>query len=95
MESPAKRPKIDEDLSKVDENGSSQKTSNGDTEKKKEKRPSDLNVISSDIGQNEVGERRVVKIEAEAAEDKGLRHTMEDAWMVLPHDEASSQGKLR
>lgn len=40
---------------------------------------------------NEVG----FQIEAEAAEDKGSRHTMEDAWVVLPDASLDFPGKLR
>ncbi|KAE9467073.1 hypothetical protein C3L33_01011, partial [Rhododendron williamsianum] len=35
------------------------------------------------------------QIEAEAAEDKGSRHTMEDAWVVLPDASLDFPGKLR
>lgn len=35
------------------------------------------------------------EIEADAAEDKGSRHTMEDAWVVLLDAAADSPGKLR
>lgn len=35
------------------------------------------------------------EIEADVAEDKGTRHTMEDAWVVLPNDTPDSPGKLR
>lgn len=34
-------------------------------------------------------------IEADAAEDKGSRHTMEDAWVVLPDASSGIPGKLR
>ncbi|KAJ6800779.1 uncharacterized protein M6B38_201950 [Iris pallida] len=34
-------------------------------------------------------------IEADAAEDKGSRHTMEDAWVVLPDASLEYPGKLR
>ncbi|XP_020095061.1 probable protein phosphatase 2C 67 isoform X3 [Ananas comosus] len=34
-------------------------------------------------------------IEADAAEDKGCRHTMEDAWVVLPDASSEYPGKLR
>ncbi|KAF9592515.1 hypothetical protein IFM89_015209 [Coptis chinensis] len=37
----------------------------------------------------------VVSIEADAAEDKGSRHTMEDAWVVLPDARLDFSGKLR
>ncbi|KAH7852341.1 hypothetical protein Vadar_023648 [Vaccinium darrowii] len=40
---------------------------------------------------NEVG----FEIEAEVAEDKGSRHTMEDAWVVLPDASLEFPGKLR
>jgi integrin-linked kinase-associated serine/threonine phosphatase 2C len=35
------------------------------------------------------------EIQADAAEDKGSRHTMEDAWVVLLDAAAYSPGKLR
>lgn len=35
------------------------------------------------------------EIEADAAEDKGSRHTMEDAWVVLPDASLEFPGKLR
>jgi integrin-linked kinase-associated serine/threonine phosphatase 2C len=35
------------------------------------------------------------EIQADAAEDKGSRHTMEDAWVVLLAAAADSPGKLR
>lgn len=35
------------------------------------------------------------EIEADAAEDKGSRHTMEDAWVVLLDAGLDSPGKLR
>ncbi|WOK92522.1 putative protein phosphatase 2C 67 isoform X1 [Canna indica] len=38
---------------------------------------------------------RVHCIEADAAEDKGARHTMEDAWVVLLDANLESPGKLR
>ncbi|KAF7819929.1 putative protein phosphatase 2C 8 isoform X1 [Senna tora] len=37
----------------------------------------------------------VFEIEADAAEDKGSRHTMEDAWVVLPDASLDFPGKLR
>ncbi|GMQ11432.1 hypothetical protein CsSME_00054073 [Camellia sinensis var. sinensis] len=50
------------------------------------------NGCSEDIEQNqEVG----FEIEAEVAEDKGSRHTMEDAWVVLPDASLDFPGKLR
>lgn len=38
---------------------------------------------------------RVTCIEADAAEDKGSRHTMEDAWVVLLDASLETPGKLR
>ena len=35
------------------------------------------------------------RIEADAAEDKGSRQTMEDAWVLLPSASLNSTGKLR
>ncbi|KAH7316074.1 hypothetical protein KP509_21G077400 [Ceratopteris richardii] len=40
------------------------------------------------------GSNRWVAVEAEAAEDKGCRHTMEDAWVILP-DASDQPEKLR
>ena len=37
----------------------------------------------------------VFEIEADAAEDKGSRHTMEDAWVVLLNSTADSPSNLR
>lgn len=34
-------------------------------------------------------------IEADCAEDKGSRHTMEDAWVVLPDASLDYEGPLR
>lgn len=36
-----------------------------------------------------------LEIEADAAEDKGSRHTMEDAWVLLLDASLDSPGKLR
>lgn len=36
-----------------------------------------------------------ISIEADAAEDKGSRHTMEDAWVLLPEASLEFPGKLR
>lgn len=46
--------------------------------------------------ENKVIRREVeFKIEADAAEDKGSRHTMEDAWVLLLDASLDSPGKLR
>ncbi|XP_052179841.1 probable protein phosphatase 2C 8 isoform X2 [Diospyros lotus] len=37
----------------------------------------------------------IFAIEAEVAEDKGTRHTMEDAWVILPDASLDFPGKLR
>jgi integrin-linked kinase-associated serine/threonine phosphatase 2C len=37
----------------------------------------------------------LIRVEADAAEDKGCRHTMEDAWVVLPDAGAESPTNLR
>ena len=37
----------------------------------------------------------LTSVEADAAEDKGCRHTMEDAWVVLPDASMESPGNLR
>lgn len=46
---------------------------------------------------DEKGDEREInlEIEANAAEDKGSRHTMEDAWVVLPDASLDSGGTLR
>ncbi|XP_006660530.1 probable protein phosphatase 2C 67 [Oryza brachyantha] len=46
---------------------------------------------------NVSSEREVTltSVEADAAEDKGCRHTMEDAWVLLPDASMESPGKLR
>ncbi|XP_019167522.1 PREDICTED: probable protein phosphatase 2C 8 isoform X3 [Ipomoea nil] len=41
------------------------------------------------------GSKQSFEIEANAAEDKGSRHTMEDAWVVLPDASNDTPGKLR
>nr|GMD38892.1 probable protein phosphatase 2C 8 isoform X1 [Ipomoea batatas] len=41
------------------------------------------------------GSKQSFEIEANAAEDKGSRHTMEDAWVVLPDATNDTPGKLR
>ncbi|KAL5205559.1 hypothetical protein ABZP36_033768 [Zizania latifolia] len=53
-----------------------------------EKATTNLNVSS---------EREVIltSVEADAAENKGCRHTMEDAWVVLPDASLESPGNLR
>ena len=38
---------------------------------------------------------KLSSIEADAAEDRGSRHTMEDAWVVLPDASLEYAGKLR
>ncbi|CAN1856455.1 Probable protein phosphatase 2C 8 [Linum perenne] len=43
----------------------------------------------------ELERRKVLEIEAEAAEDRGSRHSMEDAWVVLLDAALDSSGKLR
>ncbi|XP_047339206.1 probable protein phosphatase 2C 8 [Impatiens glandulifera] len=42
-----------------------------------------------------VKEPSVVEIEAEAAEDKGTRHSMEDTWVILPDATLGLPGTLR
>ena len=34
-------------------------------------------------------------IEADAAEDKGSRHTMEDTWLIIQDSSSNLEGKLR
>ncbi|BBH04136.1 Protein phosphatase 2C family protein, partial [Prunus dulcis] len=46
-------------------------------------------------GNKDSGREMGFKIEADAAEDKGLRHAMEDAWVVLLDTSLDFPGKLR
>ncbi|XP_037496702.1 probable protein phosphatase 2C 8 isoform X3 [Jatropha curcas] len=46
-------------------------------------------------GKQNMLETKEFKIDADAAEDKGSRHTMEDAWVVLPDASLDSPGTLR
>ncbi|XP_021802768.1 probable protein phosphatase 2C 8 isoform X1 [Prunus avium] len=58
----------------------------------------DLGEGNKDSGVNEPnsgGREMGFKIEADAAEDKGLRHAMEDAWAVLLDASLDFPGKLR
>ncbi|PQQ00332.1 putative protein phosphatase 2C 8 isoform X1 [Prunus yedoensis var. nudiflora] len=58
----------------------------------------DLGEGNKDSGANEPnsgGREMGFKIEADAAEDKGLRHAMEDAWVVLLDASLDFPGKLR
>ncbi|PQQ15560.1 putative protein phosphatase 2C 8 isoform X1 [Prunus yedoensis var. nudiflora] len=58
----------------------------------------DLGEGNKDSGVNEPnsgGREMGFKIEADAAEDKGLRHAMEDAWVVLLDASLDFPGKLR
>lgn len=61
--------------------------------------PSDKCVPDGEAAANSQvsGEQKMVltAVEADAAEDKGCRHTMEDAWVVLPDGDAESPGSLR
>lgn len=40
-------------------------------------------------------EKKEMIVEADVAEDKGARHTMEDVWVVLPDASLDFPGKLR
>lgn len=40
-------------------------------------------------------EKKEFLVEADVAEDKGARHTMEDVWVVLPDASLEFPGKLR
>lgn len=53
----------------------------------------DAVLCNSEIEHQEVG--KLSCIEADAAEDKGSRHTMEDAWVVLPDASLEYIGNLR
>lgn len=66
---------------------------------KDSKTPSDKCVSDGEAASNSKvsgGQKMVLTaVEADAAEDKGCRHTMEDAWVVLPNADAESPGSLR
>eukprot|EP00252_Welwitschia_mirabilis_P016808 TRINITY_DN3729_c0_g1_i2.p1 TRINITY_DN3729_c0_g1~~TRINITY_DN3729_c0_g1_i2.p1 ORF type:complete len:365 (-),score=84.67 TRINITY_DN3729_c0_g1_i2:13-1107(-) len=49
---------------------------------------------NSSIDQAETA-RKITLVEADVAEDKGSRHTMEDAWVILIDGSTVSNGKLR
>lgn len=51
------------------------------------------NSSKSEVLLQQVG--KLSSIEADAAEDKGSRHNMEDAWVVLPDATLEYPGKLR
>lgn len=50
---------------------------------------------TSEVGASHTPGHAAVAVEADAAEDKGSRHTMEDAWVVLPDASLGQPGKLR
>ncbi|KAL3716291.1 hypothetical protein ACJRO7_007970 [Eucalyptus globulus] len=50
---------------------------------------------AEDAGEEGGEAARVFEIEADAAEDKGTRHAMEDAWVLLKDAGLGSPGKLR
>ncbi|NP_001130289.1 Probable protein phosphatase 2C 67 [Zea mays] len=66
---------------------------------KESEAPSDKCVSDGECAANSkvLGEQKMVLtvVEADAADDKGCRHTMEDAWVVLPNAGAESPGSLR
>jgi len=66
---------------------------------KESEAPSDKCVSDGECAANSKvsGEQKMVLtvVEADAADDKGCRHTMEDAWVVLPNAGAESPGSLR
>jgi integrin-linked kinase-associated serine/threonine phosphatase 2C len=71
----------------------------GDTSQKDNKAPMDpcisdekSTAISKAPSQEEM---ILTSIEAAAAEDKGCRHAMEDAWVLLPDASMESPGNLR
>ncbi|CAD6219746.1 unnamed protein product [Miscanthus lutarioriparius] len=66
---------------------------------KESKVPSDKCIPDGEAAANSqvLGEQKMVltAVEADTAEDKGCRHTMEDTWVVLPDGDAESPGSLR
>uniref|UniRef100_A0A2P2LKA9 PPM-type phosphatase domain-containing protein n=1 Tax=Rhizophora mucronata TaxID=61149 RepID=A0A2P2LKA9_RHIMU len=93
----------------LDEEAKKQKTGTpsrgGDAEGKETGRDSSAAAVSGESKRNccakdkqsvvLVEQDRAFEIEAGAAEDKGSRHSMEDAWVVLPNGSLDTPGKLR
>lgn len=60
------------------------------------KKPRTESVVSSEKSAEEKEKKTIeFNIEADVAEDKGSRHTMEDAWVVLLDASSDSPGNLR
>lgn len=51
--------------------------------------------VRNEVNTNGKNEEKCFTVEADAAEDKGSRHTMEDAWLVLQDASLDFPGKLR
>ncbi|KAL3512210.1 hypothetical protein ACH5RR_024927 [Cinchona calisaya] len=61
-----------------------------------ENQNSEASITKNDsLSEKNCGEKRFFAVEADAAEDKGSRHTMEDAWVVLQDASLDFPGNLR
>lgn len=70
------------------------KTDNGGNQVEEGSNCSNVRNEVNTSGENE-NEEKCFTVEADAAEDKGSRHTMEDAWLVLQDASLDFPGKLR
>lgn len=80
---------------RTDDAFNSQQDQGSETSKEGTERNSYLHGSSERKEENPSVDEVGFQIEAEAAEDKGSRHTMEDAWVVLPDASLDFPGKLR
>ena len=81
-----------------DQNGSSsQQQISSEGTKNSLPEVNDSSEVTNSFKSEVVGQEgsKLSSIEADAAEDKGSRHTMEDAWVVLPDASLECAGKLR
>lgn len=80
---------------RTDDAYDSQQDQGSEASKEKTERNSQLHGSSERKEKSQRVDEVGFEIEAEAAEDKGSRHTMEDAWVVLPDASLDFPGKLR
>ncbi|KAL6592380.1 hypothetical protein ACP70R_049433 [Stipagrostis hirtigluma subsp. patula] len=100
----SKRPKCGDIATEEEQSGEAAASgeTNGETRgasEKETKESTDKCVVEEKAAMNSKvsgqEEKVLTGIEADAAEDKGCRHTMEDAWVVLPDASTDSPGNLR
>lgn len=68
--------------------------SNSSPDNKRLKKEEESEIQSTTIAASSTT-KGIFALEADAAEDKGLRHSMEDAWVVLQDAALGSPGNLR